>query len=98
MVDVEIVINETFITLKGLIDSGNQLHDPLTKKPVMIIDMNNYNNKFPKNIVHIAKNPEMIGDPSYVIEEEWGSKALYHTLSRCWSSKSVYYRIKSQIK
>lgn len=74
IVDVDIVINEAFITLKGLIDSGNQLHDPLTKKPVMIIDMNNITEKFPKDIVHLAKHPEMIGDSSYSIGEAWEEK------------------------
>ncbi len=38
MADVEIQIEDATIRLKGLIDSGNLLTDPITKVPVMIID------------------------------------------------------------
>ncbi len=38
LVDVEIKISDHVFRTKGLIDSGNQLVDPLTKKPVMIIE------------------------------------------------------------
>ncbi len=37
LVDVEIILNEQTLSMKGLIDSGNQLVDPLTKTPVMIV-------------------------------------------------------------
>jgi stage II sporulation protein GA (sporulation sigma-E factor processing peptidase) len=74
IVDVVLSINEIHLQLKGLIDSGNQLQDPLTKKPVMIIDMNQMQNKFPKDIVHQAKHPEMIGDPAFTIDRKWGEK------------------------
>jgi len=40
IVDVSITFEETNITLRGLIDSGNHLYDPLTKQPVMIVEMN----------------------------------------------------------
>ncbi|RBW67364.1 sigma-E processing peptidase SpoIIGA [Bacillus taeanensis] len=38
--DVTIQIEESIFTVKGLIDSGNQLADPITKTPVMILDIN----------------------------------------------------------
>ncbi|MCL7746380.1 sigma-E processing peptidase SpoIIGA [Halalkalibacter sp. MEB205] len=38
IVDVDITIAGYTFRTKGLIDSGNQLTDPLTKKPVMIIE------------------------------------------------------------
>ncbi|WP_374723332.1 sigma-E processing peptidase SpoIIGA [Calidifontibacillus erzurumensis] len=38
IVDVHITINEKKILVKGLIDSGNQLYDPITQTPVMILD------------------------------------------------------------
>lgn len=74
IVHVELYIIDLHIQLKGLIDSGNQLLDPLTKRPVMIIDMNELQDKFPSELVHQAKNPEMIGDPSLPIGEKWESK------------------------
>lgn len=71
---VTISINERQIHLRGLIDSGNQLHDPLTKKPVMIIDMNELKNEFPKDLERIAKQPDMIGDPNFAIEKKWEAR------------------------
>jgi stage II sporulation protein GA (sporulation sigma-E factor processing peptidase) len=38
--DVTIQIEDFRFTIKGLIDSGNQLTDPITKIPVMILDIN----------------------------------------------------------
>ncbi len=38
IVKVEIAINGAALQLSGLIDSGNQLYDPLTKTPVMILE------------------------------------------------------------
>ena len=36
---VEIHIQGETIRLNGLVDSGNQLYDPLTKTPVMIVQL-----------------------------------------------------------
>ncbi|OIJ13249.1 sigma-E processing peptidase SpoIIGA [Anaerobacillus alkalilacustris] len=74
IVHVDLFINEHYLPIKGLIDSGNQLQDPITRKPVMIIDMSHLQDKFPKNMVHLAKNPEMIGDPNFPIGKEWEEK------------------------
>jgi stage II sporulation protein GA (sporulation sigma-E factor processing peptidase) len=74
IVDVDLFIIDKHLKLKGLVDSGNQLQDPLTKKPVMIIDMNILQNKFPKSIVQQAKHPELIGDQSIEIETVWEEK------------------------
>ncbi len=74
IVTVDLMIVDQQFQLKGLIDSGNQLQDPLTKKPVMIIDMSLLQNKFPKSIVQVAKQPEMIGDPTVPIDKEWEEK------------------------
>lgn len=71
---VDLYIVDLHLHLKGLIDSGNQLQDPITKKPVMVIDMNDLHNKFPKTIVEQAKHPEMIGDPTIPIERSWEEK------------------------
>lgn len=40
IVDVEIVINNFKYCCKGLIDTGNRLFDPVTRKPVMILEAN----------------------------------------------------------
>ncbi|WP_339062332.1 sigma-E processing peptidase SpoIIGA [Tepidibacillus marianensis] len=38
LVDVEVFILGQLYQCKGLIDTGNQLHDPITRKPVLIIE------------------------------------------------------------
>jgi stage II sporulation protein GA (sporulation sigma-E factor processing peptidase) len=51
IIDVVITLDEVKIALKGLIDSGNQLYDPITKTPVMIVDMNELKQILPQSIV-----------------------------------------------
>lgn len=38
IVEVEVVLDDKKIVVKGLIDSGNQLKDPITRAPVMILE------------------------------------------------------------
>jgi stage II sporulation protein GA (sporulation sigma-E factor processing peptidase) len=51
IIDVFITLDEVNIALKGLIDSGNQLYDPITKTPVMIVDMNELKQILPQSII-----------------------------------------------
>ena len=37
--DVEIILNEKHVTLNALVDTGNSLHDPITKEPVIIAEL-----------------------------------------------------------
>ncbi|MDM5189610.1 sigma-E processing peptidase SpoIIGA [Bacillus sp. DX4.1] len=48
IVKVNIKLAENEIELDGLIDSGNQLHDPLTKTPVMIMHVSSLEHCLPK--------------------------------------------------
>ncbi|MDG5788277.1 sigma-E processing peptidase SpoIIGA [Evansella sp. AB-P1] len=45
------------LQLKGFVDSGNRLEDPLTRRSVMIIDMTEVGQQFPKSILQFTKNP-----------------------------------------
>lgn len=54
IVKVQIKVDEIQFTLKGLIDSGNQLFDPITRSPVMIIDTLKVQEFLPKLLVHQA--------------------------------------------
>lgn len=56
IVDVTIAIHDLALNLKGLIDSGNQLYDPMTGAPVMIIDMTKKGHLFPEEIAAQSKN------------------------------------------
>ncbi|MDF0725269.1 sigma-E processing peptidase SpoIIGA [Cytobacillus sp. S13-E01] len=53
---VVITIENKEIQLKGLIDSGNQLYDPITKSPVLIVDVNKTGEYFPESIIEQSKN------------------------------------------
>lgn len=60
IVDVTIEIEEVKIQAKGLIDSGNQLLDPITKSPVMILDTTKFEGLFPKSIIEQSKNIDLL--------------------------------------
>jgi stage II sporulation protein GA (sporulation sigma-E factor processing peptidase) len=51
LVEISISIDDQSITLKGLVDSGNQLYDPITKSPVMILDVNKAKGFLPSEII-----------------------------------------------
>lgn len=65
--------NETF-TFKGLVDSGNQLYDPLTKLPVMFVSIKNQMGTISESIRKIAADPEpfLLGNKEF--PEEWQSR------------------------
>lgn len=56
LVQVEIKIGDCCIRASGLIDSGNKLHDPITKVPVMILDLNQHENDIPEKIIEFSKD------------------------------------------
>ncbi|SDY75700.1 stage II sporulation protein GA (sporulation sigma-E factor processing peptidase) [Evansella caseinilytica] len=64
---VIVQIAGTEIQLKGFVDSGNRLEDPLTRRPVMIIDMTVVGNQFPNSIVQMTKK-------SAIFEEDFPEK------------------------
>lgn len=54
IVNVTIRVESTELLLKGLVDSGNQLFDPITRSPVMIIDTLKVREKLPEQLVNQA--------------------------------------------
>ena len=55
LVDVEVILNEQTLSMKGLIDSGNQLVDPLTKTPVMIVTADSLKEILPEGLMELSK-------------------------------------------
>ncbi|KAA0548019.1 sigma-E processing peptidase SpoIIGA [Bacillus sp. BGMRC 2118] len=51
LVEISISIEEQTIMLRGLVDSGNQLYDPITKSPVMILDISRAKGFLPPEII-----------------------------------------------
>jgi stage II sporulation protein GA (sporulation sigma-E factor processing peptidase) len=75
VVDVSITFGEINVTLKGLIDSGNQLYDPLTKTPVMVVDMKEMKQVLPQSILENFKLSHEFKFSSEDDMEKW-----YHRL------------------
>lgn len=73
LVQVSFSIENNQIQLKGLIDSGNQLYDPISKKPVMIVSLSKVSHLLPESLVHIFEDPEKIWNGSQ-IPDEWINK------------------------
>ncbi len=78
IVDVLVEFNGVQIKLKGLVDSGNQLYDPISRKPVMIMSIESLPDDFPEEIKRVAKDPDLIltGDVSMPAEFESRMKII----------------------
>ena len=67
LAEVEVRFMEMDFSVKGLIDSGNQLYDPISKMPVMILSIANCLDRMPGEIKRIAENPDCVltGDGNF---------------------------------
>ncbi len=59
MVDVTVKLGNTMMKVKGLIDNGNQLYDPISKMPVMFVSLKNVKD-VPEEIMKLATEGERI--------------------------------------
>ncbi|WLD95074.1 sigma-E processing peptidase SpoIIGA [Alkalihalobacillus sp. AL-G] len=57
----EVKIDTVMLKGTGLMDSGNQLHDPISKHPVMILDTTEFKDQLPKAVIDLAANLDQIG-------------------------------------
>jgi stage II sporulation protein GA (sporulation sigma-E factor processing peptidase) len=61
LVDVTVVVGDVTLKTVGLIDSGNQLSDPITRAPVLIMDTQSCKEQLPQTFLHRIENPTTIG-------------------------------------
>lgn len=73
IVEVTLFINQEKIVLKGLIDTGNQLYDPLSRKPVMIASLHKLEHLFPQELIQIFENANQLGNLGQV-KDDWLNK------------------------
>jgi stage II sporulation protein GA (sporulation sigma-E factor processing peptidase) len=71
IVVVTILFMDRTISLKGLIDSGNQLYDPITKTPVMIVEMEKMKRILPEEMVQFISEKDPlslieVNEPSWI--------------------------------
>ncbi|MBM7647212.1 stage II sporulation protein GA (sporulation sigma-E factor processing peptidase) [Bacillus ectoiniformans] len=71
MVDVFIHINDCKIKVKGLIDSGNQLQDPISKSPVMLVSIKEIRDSIPEGVVMSAEHPDQFLFENQHLSEDW---------------------------
>lgn len=71
MTNVSIKIGDFHLTVKGLVDSGNQLYDPISKMPVMFVSIKKCMEKLPEPIEKIALKSEEIIMGNEPLDPEW---------------------------
>lgn len=64
---IQIEWDDRRLQLNALLDTGNRLHDPLTKIPVIIIELNQIKNLLPKEVVCLTESFNA-GDARYDFE------------------------------
>lgn len=74
IVHVMIKINQEVFSFRGLIDSGNQLYDPISKMPVMFVSIQKQLDKVPEPIRKIATESEAVIMGNSVIPPEWQNR------------------------
>ncbi|WP_308211939.1 sigma-E processing peptidase SpoIIGA [Neobacillus cucumis] len=72
IVDVELLIDNETLHFKGLVDSGNQLYDPLSKLPVMFVSVKDQVDAVPESVSKLAAaDPEQFIMGSQDSCHEW---------------------------
>lgn len=74
LAEVEILFMGKIFRLKGMIDSGNQLYDPISKMPVMVVSIASLKNEIPLEIVKLAENPDGILSGEWIYSGELEEK------------------------
>lgn len=74
IVSVKLTINNEIFTFNGLVDSGNQLYDPLSKMPVMFVSIKNQFESFPDPIKQMSTDSESIIMGQVEILPEWQNR------------------------
>jgi stage II sporulation protein GA (sporulation sigma-E factor processing peptidase) len=74
LADVEIQFMDLTFEVRGLIDSGNQLYDPISKQPVMILSIGKILETMPEEIRRIAGNPDCVISGEANFSQELESK------------------------
>ncbi|WP_141431276.1 sigma-E processing peptidase SpoIIGA [Bacillus sp. 03113] len=60
IVNISISMNGFTLQLKGLVDSGNQLYDPISKSPVTFVSLKSGYENVPEVIRRIAEDPDYL--------------------------------------
>ncbi|WP_042349014.1 sigma-E processing peptidase SpoIIGA [Bacillus massiliigorillae] len=74
IVNVEIKIKDCFLSCAGLIDTGNQLYEPITNTPVMILSVAQCQERIPKDVLELLQENISSTNISKSIHSSWGER------------------------
>ncbi|MGM9928944.1 MAG: sigma-E processing peptidase SpoIIGA [Bacillus sp. (in: firmicutes)] len=74
IVDVCIQIKEATLVCRGFIDTGNQLYEPFTNTPVMILSIRNVQEDIPDDVADLLNQPLNNELLSKCTESSWGDR------------------------
>ncbi len=74
LVTLDISIEGNTYQFRGLVDSGNQLYDPISKMPVMFVSVNKIVEKLPETIRTIAQQSEQVIMGTRPVTPEWENR------------------------
>jgi len=74
IVSVRLNIEGESMIFKGLVDSGNQLYDPLSKLPVMFVSIKNQLEAIPESIKKLAVDPDPLIMGIQDFPDEWQNR------------------------
>jgi stage II sporulation protein GA (sporulation sigma-E factor processing peptidase) len=74
IVKVSVNIHNETLIFKGLVDSGNQLYDPLSKLPVMFVSIKTKLDTIPESVKKLADDPENLINGSGELPLEWQNR------------------------
>ena len=74
IVDVVIKMKEYSFACKGLIDTGNQLYEPITNNPVMILSISSQTDNIPDDVLQLLNEPVKTEKLSDYMESSWGER------------------------
>lgn len=74
MVRVSFRLGNRQFSLRGLVDSGNQVYDPISKVPVMFVSLNKIMADIPEDLLVLTENAEAVIYGTEKASEEWESK------------------------
>lgn len=74
LVTVRLQIGDFKAEYKGLIDSGNQLYDPISKSPVMIVSIIGKESEIPIDMLNLFENPDKLLEQDDLAEYTWADR------------------------
>ncbi len=77
IVKVQIEINGLKCILQGMVDSGNNLYDPLSKMPVMIVSTRKIEGMMPEDVLKITENSESVMNGTASLPAEWHERMRF---------------------